>query len=306
MKSLTIALATATEARSLDDDLAPLVAALQGQGAVVQVVDWDDREVDWRHFDVVVLRSTWDYTTRLAEFLDWVDHVASESVLLNPPAIVRWSTDKHYLADLQQRGIATVSSHFVEPADDAAAAVHDFLAAFPAAVEFVAKPCVGAGSRDARRHGRDQLDVAVGQIRQLQAQQRSVVLQPYLSRVDSAGETALLYFDGVYSHAIRKGPLLRRGEDSTRALFAAEQITAREPAAEELALAARVIASLAQTPSLLYARVDVIRDDDGQPCVLELELVEPSLFFAQSEGSADRFAAAIIARAGIGREHVPA
>jgi O-ureido-D-serine cyclo-ligase len=123
-----------------------------------------------------------------------------------------------------------------------------------------------------------------------------VLLQPYLDRVDEHGETALIFFDGKFSHAIRKGPLLRRGEGPTRALFAAEHITPRQPDAAELALAERTLAAIPFPQPLLYARVDLIHDANGSPCVLELELTEPSLFFAHAAGSAARFARAIFAR----------
>ena len=127
---------------------------------------------------------------------------------------------------------------------------------------------------------------------------RSVLLQPYLDRVDAHGETALVYFDGAYSHAIRKGPLLRPGEGSTEALFAAEDIRAREPDAAERALAREVLAAVPFDAPLAYARVDLIRDAQGAPCLLELELAEPSLFFAHAPGSARRFADVLLARLG--------
>jgi O-ureido-D-serine cyclo-ligase len=127
------------------------------------------------------------------------------------------------------------------------------------------------------------------------------MLQPYLSSVDEHGETALMFFAGEFSHAIRKGPLLRRGDGPTDALFAAEDITPRAPGEAERALATATLAAvqhLLPGDPLLYARVDLIHDADGSPRLLELELAEPSLFFAHAPGSAARFAAAVIARAG--------
>ncbi|HJU38583.1 MAG TPA: hypothetical protein VJ724_03360, partial [Tahibacter sp.] len=230
------------------------------------------------------------------EFLAWTERAGAATTLLNPPAVVRWNTDKHYLADLERAGVAIVPSRFVEPGGDAAAALDAFLAGFPDAAEFVVKPCVGAGSRDARRHARSAIAEARAHLSALLASGRSALVQPYLDRVDDHGETALMFFDGAFSHAIRKGPLLRRGEDATRALFAAEHITARAPSHAERALAERTLAAIPGGP-LLYARVDLIHDAAGNPCVLELELSEPSLFFAHGEGSADRYAASILARA---------
>lgn len=292
-----IALVTAQAARGLDDDLVPLVDALAQAGARPEVVDWDDGAVDWSGFDLAVLRSPWDYTQRLDEFLAWLDRAAARTRLVNPAAVVRWSADKHYLADLERAGVAIVPSRFIEPGDDAEAAIAAFLAAFADVDDVVVKPCVGAGSRDAQRHARSDVDAMRAHAGRLLAARRSVLLQPYLARVDEAGETALMHFDGAFSHAIRKGPLLRRGEDPTRALFAAEHITPRMPGADERDLARRALAAIPHAAPLAYARVDLIRDGDGAPCLLELELAEPSLFFAQGDGAAAHFAAVLLERA---------
>ncbi len=292
-----IALVTAAAARTLDDDLAPLAAALAAQGAVVTIADWDDATIDWSGFDLALLRSTWDYSLRLPEFLAWVARVTTRTRLLNPPEVVRWNTDKHYLGELARAGVAVVPGAFVEPGADADAALRAFLAAHAAHTDFVIKPCVGAGSRDAQRHRRDDPDAADAHLRRLLDAGRSALLQPYLDRVDADGETALLFFDGAFSHAIRKGPLLRRDEGPTRALFAPEHIQARTPGADELALARRTLAAIPFAGPLLYARIDLLRDARGRPVVLELELAEPSLFFASAAGSVERFAAAVLARA---------
>jgi O-ureido-D-serine cyclo-ligase len=124
-----------------------------------------------------------------------------------------------------------------------------------------------------------------------------VLLQPYLARVDEHGETALLFFDGEFSHAIRKGPLLKRNEGPTASLYAEESITPRVPSADEMDVAQRALAAIPFAQPLLYARVDLIRDDDGAPRLLELELVEPSVFLEHADGAATRFAAAILRRA---------
>jgi O-ureido-D-serine cyclo-ligase len=290
-----IALITAAAARNLDDDLPPLTAALREAGADASIVDWHDETVDWPRFDLALLRSTWDYTERPAEFLAWIDRAASATTVANPPAVVRWNSDKHYLADLERANLPIVSSTFVEPGEDPRTALSRF--AERCEREFVVKPAVGAGSRDARRYAREELDAAVEHARRLLDANRSVLLQPYLDHVDVAGETALIFFEGAFSHAIRKGPLLRRGEDPTRALFATEHITPREPDAAEIDVAKRTLAVNPFSKPLLYARVDLIRDDTGAPCVLELELTEPSLFFAHAPGSARRFARAIVGRA---------
>jgi O-ureido-D-serine cyclo-ligase len=287
-----IALVTARAARELDEDLAPLFATLSGAGAAARVVEWDDAQIDWSQFDLALLRSTWDYSTRLPEFLDWAQRASKSTQLLNPMPVVRWNTDKHYLAELLQADVRTVPSSFVEPGESASRAMNEFLLQH-AASEFVIKPAISSGARDAQRYGRRELDAAILHIRRLQDAERSAIVQPYLERVDADGETALIYFCGRFSHAVRKAALLRRGESATRALFAAEHISARVPKLDELRTAERALGAIPFAMPL-YARVDLIRDADAAPCVLEPELTEPSLFFSHAAGSVERFAALLL------------
>jgi hypothetical protein len=292
--TLRVALVSARATRDLDEDLPPLAAALAGAGARPQRTDWDDPDIDWGAFDVVVLRSAWDYAERLPEFLAWVERVAALTRLLNPPPVVRWNTDKHYLEELARAGAPIVRSRFIEPGQEPGAALSDFLAEERCA-ELVVKPAVGAGARDARRHARSARTEALAHMAALLAAGRSVLLQPYLAGVDREGETALMYLDGRFSHAIRKGPLLPPGARSTAHLFAAEHITGRAPGADELAAGERILAAL-PFGRLLYARVDLLREEAGAPVLLELELTEPSLYFSHAPGAAQRFAGALLAR----------
>ncbi|MCC7462513.1 MAG: hypothetical protein IT480_08645 [Gammaproteobacteria bacterium] len=285
---------TARAARALDRDLPPLLGALAARRLPAAAVDWDDPGVDWSRFTLALLRSTWDYTQRLPEFLDWCRRVTQCTRLINPLEVVRWNMDKRYLGELARRGLAIVPSHYVMPGQSAAAALRGFLDQ-RAARELVVKPCVGAGSRDAQRYGREECAAIVAHIERLLGAGRGVLLQPYLERVDAQGETALIHFDGVYSHAIRKAALLRRGCAPTRALFAPERIAGCEADADQRALAAGVLAALPFTTPL-YARVDLLRDAAGAPCVLELELTEPSLFLDHAPGAAERLVAVLAGR----------
>ena len=304
---LHIALVTARAARGTDDDMPLLLDAFAAAGDSAQEVDWDDDGVDWSRFDAAVLRSTWDYTNRLPEFIGWAERASTQTRLLNPLDVIRWNTDKHYLAELARAGVPVVPSMFIEPGEDAATAIENFLGHFPHLPsatspasggseigDVVIKPAVGAGSRDAQRHARAHRDAIIAHIQRLLDAQRSVLLQPYLDRVDAAGETALLFFAGDFSHAIRKGPLLRRGADATAELYAREDITPRTPSVDELDVARRALGALPVfAQNLPYARVDLIRADDESPVLLELELVEPSVFAGYAEGAAGRFVAAI-------------
>jgi hypothetical protein len=200
----TIALVTAQEARALDEDLPLLVEALRAPGIGVETPCWDDPDYDWAACDAVVIRSTWDYIDRIDRFLDWVDRTGSCTRLFNPPAVVRWNTDKHYLRDLSGAGVGVVPTRFAEPGENPAAVLTDFLGGGAGALsvgdgfrfdEFVIKPAVGVGSRDAARYRRGEASRAEDHLHLLLAAGRSALLQPYLGRVDEVGETALILVD---------------------------------------------------------------------------------------------------------------
>jgi O-ureido-D-serine cyclo-ligase len=302
-----IALVSAQAALDLDEDMPLLAQALQRAGARVATPCWDDPKVDWAGFDVALLRSTWDYVERIDEFLAWARSCAVQTRLLNPPDVVAWNTDKHYLAHLHRAGVAVVPTRFVEPGETAEQAFATFLDGGPGAVnagtvapftQFVVKPAIGAGSRDAARYRVDDCARARAHlVRLVEVEQRSALLQPYLERVDEAGETALIYLGGQPSHAIRKGPLLQLDGGLVQGLFAPEDISRREPGPDEASVAAAAYGAIPFAPPL-YARVDMIRDGQGRPLVLELELTEPSLFLAHGAGSADRLARLLLEFAG--------
>ena len=263
-----------------------LVAPLVRAGVRVDAVVWDDPGVDWSDYDLVVLRSPWDYVGRRDEFVAWASRVPR---LANPAGVVAWNTDKRYLAELAAAGIPIVPTEWVGPA-------HPWTP--PTDGEWVIKPAVGAGSVDTGRY--DLADhvhrqLAAAHVRRLQVAARLVMVQPYLAAVDTAGETSLLYLGGAYSHAIRKGPMLHGPDFGVEGLFRSEEITARDPSAAEHALAQQALAAIPGGP-LLYARIDLIPGPDGAPVLVEVELTEPSLFLATAPGAADRFAAAIVAR----------
>lgn len=283
-----IGLATCAQFPDLDDEDRLLLPALAGLAIEAEPVVWDDDGVDWSAYDAIVLRSTWDYVERYDVFLAWIDRVTEVSRLFNTAATVRWNTDKHYLSELSAAGVPTVATTFLEPGDDPAA----WSVTTP---EVVVKPAVSAGSRDTMRHavGEDR-GAASAHVARLLAAGRSVMVQPYLASVDTAGETALLFFAGEFSHAIRKGPLLQAGVEGERVegLFVQEEIEPRVPSAAERATAQAALAAVPGEPPL-YARVDLLSGHDGQPVLLELELAEPSLFLSHAHGAADRLARAL-------------
>jgi hypothetical protein len=306
-----IAFVTAIASAALDDDMPPLLAACARAGLRAEVRAWDDFTVSWARYDAVVLRSPWDYHLHRDAFLRWCERVARAGRLFNPVELVRWNTDKHYLADLEAAGLPVVPTRFVEPEIEGdpdaeaepLAVLENFLAAHHGTGDVVVKPAVSAGSRDTARYRRDQTLAAANHLGLLLAAGRAAMLQPYLESVDAHGETALLYFDGVFSHAIRKAALLRPDAPGLDHTALPEAIAPRTPDADEVRIGEAVLAAVrargGETP--LYARIDLIRDHEGRdphgaPRLLELELTEPSLFFATDLLAADRFVAALIAR----------
>ncbi len=285
---MRVGLATTAAARGLDEDHAPLARAFESLGHEASAPDWRDPAVDWSGFGVVLLRSTWDYTEDLPAFLAWAEGVARVTQLFNPMPVLRWSTDKRYLLDLSSAGVPIVPSSITAPGEAWTA---------PAGREFVIKPAVGAGSRGARRFDAHEHEAGLRHAQRLNAEGYHALTQPYLHSVDDHGETALMMFEGEFSHAIRKGPLLARGAGDVAGLFAKETIEPRVPAADELDVARRAVASI-PGGAPLYARVDLIRDTEHRPCVLELELAEPSLFFDYAPESALKFARLVLSRLG--------
>lgn len=279
-----VALVTCREFADLDEDDRLLIPELAARGIDAGPVVWDDATVDWDRYDLAVVRSTWDYVDRRDEYLEWA---ASVPRLANTAPTIAWSTDKRYLRELEADGVPVVPTTWLEPGDEVALAVDGVV---------IIKPSVGAGSRDAGRFdlAGPERELADKHVRRLLERGETVMIQPYLDAVESAGETAMLFAGGRFSHAIRKEALLHGPDVAVRALFRPEAISPRVPAAAELEAAERVLAAVrAHVPDPLYARVDVLPGADGRPVLLELELAEPSLFLRHDTGAPARFAAAI-------------
>ncbi len=271
-----VAVITCADMPKPDSDGALLMQAL---GEPVELLSWD-ADADWSRFSRVVLRSPWDYHTRLPEFLAWARRVAARSRLLNPLPVIEWNSHKRYLFDLQRQGVAIVPTRFIERDEPAAAAA---LAAFGGA-EVVVKPAVSIGAFGALRGAADSGAMA-DHLRAL-ASEGDVLLQPFLPAI-ADGEVSLIFFGGRFSHAVRKVP--QTGDFRCQDLYGGVALP-HEPDADERALAE---AALAAAPAgWVYARVDMLRLD-ARPVLIELELIEPSLFLDTAPGSADRLAAAL-------------
>jgi glutathione synthase/RimK-type ligase-like ATP-grasp enzyme len=271
---LDLRIATCAALPEPDDDEPVLAAALAAAGVAAALVGWDDPAADWDAAIPTVLRSTWNYPLAPAAFLAWLDRAAAAAPVINPPDIVRDNLHKRYLLALAARGVPVVPTTLVERGQPCELAAID-------APSIVIKPEIGAASLATRRFAPGD-PAALAHLASITAHGAALV-QPYLASVDEHGERALVWIDGALSHAIRKTPRFT-GDD--------EQIDGPYPIADdERAVAEAALAPFADR--ILYGRVDVARDATGQPVVLELELIEPSLYFVQLPAAADRFVVAL-------------
>ncbi|HXD60689.1 MAG TPA: hypothetical protein VN619_02050 [Lacisediminihabitans sp.] len=279
-----------------DLDLEPLRAALRERGIDVHVPSWRDSAVDWSRFDLAVMRSPWDYAEQLPQFLAWLDRASAVTHILNPAEVIRWNLDKRYLAELEERGVRVVESHFCATREDVVAAL-----AAVGTERVVVKPTVSAGSRntglfdrsDPRASALAEHIIAIG---------KTAMIQPAIQSVSTVGERALVYFDGVFSHALVKGPILELGGEFLGGVYT-ESIEPAQASPEELALADLTMAAISAVLAArgvgdavpLYARLDLVETNEG-PALLEAELFEPSYFVHTAPASEARFASAVLAR----------
>ena len=262
-------LATCADLPDLEPEDRPLVPALRALGLEVGIGVWTNPSMDWGAARAVVIRSVWDYHLRHDAFLRWAGGVPR---LWNPLELVRWNASKAYLRDLAAWGFPTIPTVWV----DAGGTVAELPAGWDMCV---VKPLVSASAYQTLKT-RDRAAIATHA-----AGLAGALVQPYVAGVEREGERALVFLDGVFSHAIRKAPALGGGDVHAYAVVPA--------AGDEVELASQVLARVGET---LYARVDVVRDDRGGLLVMELELVEPSLYFTRVPGAAERLAEAIARR----------
>lgn len=271
---MDIVLATCRELPEPDPDEAPLLAALRARGVHAHTLAWDDPRSDFSCADLTLLRATWNYTEQPERFLSWIDVTRRQTRLWNPPEVVHWNYHKRYLLELGAHGIPHVPTELVRRGEPFSVRALRERSGFDSVV---IKPAIGAGSSGTRKFGLDDPE-ADAHLTMLQAR-GDVLVQPYMPAVEARGERSLIWIDGEITHAVRKAPRLAGG------------VEAVEPAvdltAEERTLAQAAIAAV-RAP-LLYARVDTIVDAAGRPMLMELELIEPSLFFSHSAYALERF-----------------
>lgn len=284
-----IALATCLALPDLDEEDAPLIPAMQEAGMEGVPVVWNDPDVDWGAYDLVVVRTTWDYPNKIGAFLEWADRVAAFRPLWNSAAMLRWNTDKRYLGELADRGVPIVPTRWFERGSSADLAA---LSRDEGWETIVLKPVVSAGARRTRLAGPESMTAGQAFLSE-QLTQRAMMAQPYVAEVSTTGELSLLYFNGRFSHAVRKIP--GAGDFRVQTEHGGKVLSV-DPTTAELDAGQRVLDTLGE--ETLYARVDLLPTSDGVQRLLELEVTEPSMFLQWHDAAAARFAAAIGERLG--------
>jgi glutathione synthase/RimK-type ligase-like ATP-grasp enzyme len=270
-RSFDVALVTAPTFPDCTPDEQLLADALAARGVKAGPVIWDDPSVDWSHFRLALIRTAWDSDKRRDEFVAWADRAGARCPLWNPPEVLRWNTHKGYLRQLEARGVAIVPTAWL--ALGARVDVKALLAE-RGWTDAVVKPAVSAGARDTLRvRGPGDVTAAQALVERI-LPHKDMMVQPYQSSVEGYGERSILFLGGEHTHAIKRPAALSGapGYDAT----AAEPAPSAE---DERAFARRVIDATGF--ELLYARVDIARDEQGGLRLMELEITEPNLFLQQ-------------------------
>ena len=275
-------LVTCAKVPGLDPDDRILVAELRKRGLVVASAVWSDPDVDWFLSRLCLVRSTWDYHMRYDDFQRWIDRAASVSIVRNDPALLTWSSHKSYLLEIAALGIPVVPSAWLTRGKPATLTA---IRANRGWKDTVIKPARGAATHGVMRVRSDKASLCMGQahLDRLLAE-NDVLVQPYLESVQEYGERALIFIDGAYSHAV-----IKKAFDTVLAVRDAP-LARVEASARERDVASNALQSCPGEP--LYARVDILHDG-GRPCVSELELIEPALYFGANSMAAVQIADAL-------------
>jgi hypothetical protein len=282
----------------LHDDWPLVRAALDGCGVDAVPVVWSDPSAHWPSFDLIVANGAWDNIHRPDAFLDWVGaREQDRTPTVNSPATLRWNLDKRYLLQLEAAGVPIVPTTWVEPlSGGGAGAVPAF--SLPEG-EVVVKPSISGGGHQTARYEPEAHELARAHVHDLVAAGRTAMVQPYQDSVDDRGEHGLIFLAGRFSHAIHKAPMIRPGAGPLDSLIDNQITVAATASPAELELGRRAVAAAEDVLGpTTYARVDMVTGAGGEPALLELELLDPVLFFVHHEDGAATFAAVLKERLG--------
>ncbi|CAN5651295.1 hypothetical protein BH10CYA1_BH10CYA1_14940 [soil metagenome] len=261
----------------LDADDRLVAAQLEERGYECAIADWRDQTIDWTKAGICVLRSTWNYHLHYPEFLAWLSTVSKQTTLWNDSDLVRWNSNKRYLFDLQRASIPIVPTVLFEQSSPAnlISVLDEY-----GWTKGILKPVVGLSTFGVRKIARSEEDIQLHLNKMLESS--DVLLQPFIETVHERGERALVFLGREYSHTIRKSafqPLAQAGEAGE---------TLEQPDESELQMARQVLAEVKKP--VAFARIDLIRDAAGRDLLMELELVEPSLYLNMFPSAISKFA----------------
>jgi glutathione synthase/RimK-type ligase-like ATP-grasp enzyme len=298
-----VALATCKDVQGVNVEDRLLIAALAERDVAAEPAVWDDPSVRWEDYDLVVIRSTWDYAPRRNEFVEWAKRVPH---IANSAEVIEWNSDRGYLRHLEAAGVPVIPTIWIDPAQNLDKRAVD--TRMPAFGDFVVKPVVSEKAKDLGRYqpiSAQSRFKAIAHTMRLLDSGRWVMIQPYVTSIDTAGETCLTYVNGEYQHAVSRHALMGGTHRSTVGLnlYHHDETKATTATPEQIAVAEQAFAAAREAIGIpdrakcLYARVDLVQGDDG-PLVIELGLVEPSLWlrYSGSTPTLSRFADAIAAR----------
>ena len=309
-----VALATCTDVHGLARDDRPLVQALRERGIEAEAKVWNDPNVNWDDFDLTIIRSTWDYPSHYEEFIKWVDSVPR---LLNSSAVVKWNSDRRYLKQMDEAGVPVVDTIWLDPnAHLSKRAIHSRMPAFG---DFVVKPVVSSQANEVGRYqpiSAQSRAKAIAHAMELLDSGRWVMIQPYVTSIDTLGEACLTFVNDEFQHAVRRKALLGGTHRKTvgLSLYANDTMTPVEATERQLEVAKQTLEFAHQATGIsepfLYARVDLVNGEPSAsakdlrlvtkegPLVTELELTDPSLELLHSgtNPTTANLADAIVAR----------
>lgn len=267
----------------LDEDRL-VIEALEAQGYAVSRKSWSDPEFDWSTTRAVIFRTTWDYFDRFEEWKSWLDHTSKLTQMINPHELIQWNMDKHYLGDLEKKGINIPPTRYIEVGEETDLSQ---LIDETGWKDCILKPCISGAARHTYRLNSKNLDDHEVIFQQLIAKE-AMMLQPFQKNIVEKGEVSLMVMGGKYTHAVLK--VAKPGDFRVQDDFGGT-VQLYDPSPEEIAFAEKVV--LACQPRPVYARIDIIRDNNEQLALIELELIEPELWFRLYPKAAEVLAKAL-------------
>jgi len=258
--------------------------ALESLGLKVGRLAWDDADFDWSTTKFILFRSTWDYFERFTEFSTWLKMVSKETRLINSEKIIRWNMDKHYLKELQQKGVPIIPTFYIEKGSKTT--LKDIYKEINWA-DTILKPCISGGARHTYKLNEGNLEQHEIVFQKLISAE-AMMLQPFQHSIIKKGEVSLIIINGTYTHAVLK--VAKKGDFRVQDDWGGT-VHIYTPSKEEIEFAENAIKACIEFP--IYARVDITTDNDGNLAIVELELIEPELWFRNNKNAADLLAISI-------------